>query len=160
MVDVCPQRTSRRWSGWKGAERVSQQQALGRRNLGTRTAHPYQRCVAWDLRSGREPLCGSVISGLSFCRRSKRYAVLAAVNCRLFSPRAGNSSQARPPSSVVQRATPALFFQTCVPARPWRSAPAWAGHAGSSGCQVQPPGGGAAYTAMDLSDSHRPWMLQ
>ena len=45
-------RTSRRRSGWQGAERVSQQGALGRRILGTRTAHPYQPCVARHLRAG------------------------------------------------------------------------------------------------------------
>ena len=40
----------------KRGDSVVQQQALGRRNLGTRTAHPYRPCVARHLRAGREPL--------------------------------------------------------------------------------------------------------
>jgi hypothetical protein len=67
---------------WKGAEWVSQQSVLGRWIRGTRTAHPHPPCVARHLRAGREPLCGSVISGLSHRWRSKRYAVLVVADRR------------------------------------------------------------------------------
>ena len=59
MGDARPNCTNRRRrrSGWKGVERESRQRALGRRILGTRTAHPYQPCEARHRRAGKEPLC-------------------------------------------------------------------------------------------------------
>jgi hypothetical protein len=78
--EVVKSRTYRRRNDWKGAGRVGLQQALGRRNLGTRTAHPYRPSVARCRRAGREPLCASVISDLSRRRHPKRFAVLGVAD--------------------------------------------------------------------------------